>query len=435
MPKAWSFLAAPAFTLLLAIGAAKAAGTCTEDLLANAYPGRANKNLNTDATCDGNGDASSLLQTDKAVVAPGTGRSRAGVLADAARASLQPAAQSGKSGTHTAGVLVPVLIVVGVVLLLVVISSLWYCSSSRKWVRIQEPEVRRTGRTPPLRSKAPILAGDGPVSGMARASQPQVPPVPINSEPGRSSRSSTPNPLASPQQTPPPQTPPPSSSPIIDSIRDIFGGQAAVFEGQDGNVVTVGVPAMQFPPLDGPVPVEYPVTDLSGAGRRVFVVSLQQARGLHKLKENVGIPLERVTIMSSTKDQVFAFCSVQTGLDSSPCGCQIFNGLGDACGTLQEDTSAFAATGLRTFMFRPARGNVADEFGGMGSYTLRGDPSKRRLRITHGDQEMVADCEPGNSGTWKGTPFYSIKCRSKADIGIIVLMVSGIDRLVAFGNY
>jgi hypothetical protein len=185
----------------------------------------------------------------------------------------------------------------------------------------------------------------------------------------------------------------------------------------------VGVPAMQFPPVEGPEPIEYPVTD--EAGHCLFLVSMQTMRGRSADPDE---PKECVSIMSPDKQHDLATCSVHTSRTGGTCECRIFNGRGDTCGILREDCSAPAA-GFRTFTFHPDSRGSGDF--GIDLLTIRGDPRRLRLRILQGDKEVVADCEPGESPVGPGTAFYQITCRGRADIGLSVLMILGIDRLVA----
>jgi hypothetical protein len=189
----------------------------------------------------------------------------------------------------------------------------------------------------------------------------------------------------------------------------------------------VGVPAMQFPPVEGLSQIEYPVTD--PAGNRLFLVCLQTMRG------GPDEPKECVSIMSPDKQRELATCCVHVGPGMGPCECHIFNGCGDTCGILREDVSAPAAA-WRSFAFHPDLSRGSSEFA-IDVLTIRGNPRTLRLRILQGETEVIADCAPGDPslgpalGAGPGNSFYQIACRGRADIGLSVLMLLGIDRIVA----
>jgi hypothetical protein len=188
----------------------------------------------------------------------------------------------------------------------------------------------------------------------------------------------------------------------------------------------VGVPAMQFPPVEGPLPIEYPVTD--PAGNHLFLVTLHTLPGRSKSDDDE--PRERVCITSPDQQYDLATCCVHRN-PGGACECRIYNGHGESCGVLTEDSGVLGSVGYRTFIFHPDLSRGGSDFG-MDLLTIRGNPRKLQYRILQGDREVIADCEPGESPLGPGVRFYQITCRGRADIGLSVLMTLGTDRLVAY---
>jgi hypothetical protein len=192
-----------------------------------------------------------------------------------------------------------------------------------------------------------------------------------------------------------------------------------------GESFLVGVPALQFPPTEGPLPIEYPVTDPTG--NHLFLVSLHTLPG--RSRRGVEEAQERLSITSPDKQSDLATSCVHRG----PGGAfesRIFNSLGESCGVLREDFGA-RSSNWRTFVFRPDLSRGGGDFG-VDLLTIRGNPRRLQYRILQGDREVIADCESGESPLGPGVGFYNITCRGRADIGLSVLLTLGTDRLVAF---
>jgi hypothetical protein len=195
---------------------------------------------------------------------------------------------------------------------------------------------------------------------------------------------------------------------------------------QDAQFI-VAVAAMHFPPDAGSTPIEHPVTD--SGGKRLFLVCLQVLQGISSMlgDDEDDVPRERLAIVTPDKQHALASCCVHSGL-MGKYACRVFNGHGDLCGVLEEETGV-ALSGARTFAFHPNLSHPGSDFGN-NVLTIRREKSLKQC-ILQGDRDVVANCEPMNSPHGAGVDFYSIACRGLADIGLSVLLTLGADRIVA----
>jgi hypothetical protein len=181
---------------------------------------------------------------------------------------------------------------------------------------------------------------------------------------------------------------------------------------------------MHFPLAEETPQIEHPVTD--PAGNNLFLVRLHRPTstlpGPPSLSEGEDQPIECVSMVTLDQQEVLATCSVHLGLGGKHV-CRILDSNGDPCGVLAEDLGA--PKFQNDLSPKDGRGD------GINVLNIKGDPRSLKLSMQQPDQEVVAQCEPGQPPPGQDQAYHKISCKGLLDIGVSVLLTLGADRIVA----
>uniref|UniRef100_A0A7R9ZUH0 Uncharacterized protein n=1 Tax=Pyrodinium bahamense TaxID=73915 RepID=A0A7R9ZUH0_9DINO len=186
-----------------------------------------------------------------------------------------------------------------------------------------------------------------------------------------------------------------------------------------GQKLLLAVPSLLDEPIEQFKKSEHQVTDETG--KKLLHVDIMRPPE-DTSGDETPVTLEYVTICSVEAREELAMCALGPAQQGGDWECHLYSGDDELLGYIIEERTLFGGK---------AQFTLISHHRGDPLLWAQGDVKGRRLEVFGRGGAVTAVVGPGNFGFGQQGEYYSVSFLQDADVGLVVLVLMGVDRLLS----